>query len=168
MNKEQQFNDLYAKNKDKIYRICCYYMDDPDDRQDLFQEVLTNIWRGLDRFEGRSKVSTWVFRIAVNSALAHRKKQRRENSSMNLAENEFADGYVHDSTEGEQESIRQLHRAISGLNKIERAIISLMLEDVSQKEIAEIMGFTENNIRVKIHRIKGKLKTLLNPQSHGN
>lgn len=166
MNREQQFNDLYGENKDKIYRICCFYLDDPDDRQDLFQEVLTNIWRGLDRFEGRSKMSTWIYRIAVNTSLAYRKKQKKESAKIEDAKVEINHELNHISGEAEQEAITNLHRAISGLNKIEKAIISLVLEDFSQKEIAEVMGYSENNIRVRIHRAKQKLKSVLKPQSH--
>lgn len=167
MNKEELFNDVYKANKNKIYRICCFYLNDPDDRQDLFQEVLTNIWRGLERFEGRSKVSTWIFRIAVNTALAFRKKQHKESFNMENLRSELKNNLNHVVTENEQETISKLHHAISGLNKIEKAIASLMLEDIKQQEIAEIMGYSENNIRVRIHRIKQKLKSILKPQSHG-
>ena len=167
MNKEELFNDVYKANKDKIYRICCFYLNDLDDRQDLFQEVLTNVWRGLDRFEGRSKVSTWIFRIAVNTALAFRKKQHKESVNIENARSEIQKIWSHGVTEDEQETIGKLHHAISGLNKIEKAIVSLMLEDIKQQEIAEIMGYSENNIRVRIHRIKQKLKSILKPQSHG-
>ena len=167
MNKEQQFNDLYKENKDKIYRICCFYLYDPDGRQDLFQEILTNIWRGLDRFEGRSKMSTWIYRIAVNTALAYRKKQKKENDRFDGARNEINDELNHTSGEADQETIANLHQAISALNKIEKGIISLMLQDVSQKEIAEVMGYSENNVRVRTHRIKQKLKSILTVQHHG-
>jgi len=167
LNKEQRFNEVYLDNKDKIYRICCFYSGDHDDRQDLFQEVLTNVWRGLDRFQGRSKVSTWVFRIAVNTSLAYRKKQKKENTKIKDAKDEITREWNHSFSEGEQEIIDKLHQAVSGLNNIEKAIISLMLEDISQKEIAEVMGYSENNIRVRIHRIKQKLKSILKPQDHG-
>jgi len=167
MNKEQLFNDVYVENKDKIYRICCFYIQDEDERKDLFQEVLTNVWRGLDRFEGRSKISTWVYRIAVNTSMAYFKKQNKENDIKNGIEKELSFESHEPSSENEQESIRRLHYAISDLNKLEKAIVSLMLEEVSQKEIAEVMGFSENNIRVKIHRIKNKLKSILKTESHG-
>lgn len=168
MNKEELFNDVYRANKDKIYRICCFYLNDIDDRRDLFQEVLTNIWRGLERFEGRSKMSTWIFRIAVNTALAYRIRQRKESVNLENVRSEMQKTWNDNDTEGDQETMGKLHHAISGLNKIEKAIVSLMLEGISQQEIAEIMGYTENNIRVRIHRIKQKLKSILKPQGHGN
>ena len=161
MNKEALFNDIYKANKDKVYRICCFYLYDPDDRQDLFQEVLTNVWRGLDRFEGRSKVSTWIYRIAVNTSLAFRKKQYKEDVKIENAKSEIQKNWNPAVTEDDQETIDKLHHAISRLNKIEKAIVSLMLEDISQQEIAEIMGYSENNVRVRIHRIKQKLKSIL-------
>lgn len=167
MNKEQLFHDIYLDNKDKIYRICCFYVQDEEDRKDLFQEVLTNIWRGLDRFEGRSKVSTWIYRIAVNTSMAYFRKQFRESNKKEGFEQDLENETVETSSEHEQDSIRRLHLAISGLNKLEKAIVSLMLEEVPQKEIAEVMGFSENNIRVKIHRIKNKLKSILKTYSHG-
>jgi len=167
MNKEQRFNNVYIENKDKIYRICCFYIKDEDDRKDLFQEVLTNIWRGLDRFEGRSKISTWIYRIAVNTSMAFFKKQHSEIDKINGIEKELSIEAQEQPNENEQEAIHRLHHAISDLNKLEKAIVSLMIEDVSQKEIAEVMGFSENNMRVKIHRIKNKLKSILKTESHG-
>lgn len=167
MNKEQRFNSVYIENKDKIYRICCFYINDEDDRKDLFQEILTNVWRGLDRFEGRSKISTWIYRIAVNTSMAFFKKQHSETDKRNGIEKELRIESQDQANENEQEAIQRLHHAISDLNKLEKAIVSLMMEDVSQKEIAEVMGFSENNIRVKIHRIKNKLKSLLKTESHG-
>ena len=167
MEKEHLFNDIYADNKDKIYRICCFYIQDNDDRKDLYQEILANIWRGLDRFEGRSKISTWIYRIAVNTSMAYFKKQNRDNNKMEIIDQEIKRGVTNASNENEQEAIKSLHQAISNLNKMEKAIVSLMLEEVSQKEIAHILGFTENNIRVKIYRIKNRLKSILKPESHG-
>ena len=167
MEKEHLFNDIYADNKDKIYRICCFYIQDDDDRKDLYQEILANIWRGLDRFEGRSKISTWIYRIAVNTSMAYFKKQNRENNKMEIIDQEIKRGVTNASNENEQEAIKSLHQAISNLNKMEKAIVSLMLEEVSQKEIAHILGFTENNIRVKIHRLKNRLKSILKTENHG-
>jgi RNA polymerase sigma-70 factor (ECF subfamily) len=158
VRKEQLFNNIYADNKDKIYRICCFYIQDDEDRKDLYQEILTNIWRGLDRFEGRSKISTWIYRIAVNTSMAYFKKQNREINKKEIVDQEIKQESTIQSNENEQETIKSLHQAISNLNKMEKAIVSLMLEEVSQKEIAHILGFTENNIRVKIHRIKTRLK----------
>ncbi len=167
MEKEQLFNEIYADNKDKIYRICCFYIQDEENRKDLYQEILTNIWRGLDHFEGRSKISTWIYRIAVNTSMAYFKKQSRANNNKELIDQEIKQESINPSSENEQESIKRLHVAISNLNKMEKAIVSLMLEEVSQKEIAHILGFTENNLRVKIHRIKNRLVSILKPINHG-
>jgi RNA polymerase sigma-70 factor (ECF subfamily) len=167
MEKEEHFSDIYKENKDKIYRICCFYARDDEDRKDLFQDVLTNIWRGLDLFEGRSKISTWIYRIAVNTSMAYFKNQNREINKREVIGQEISYSYDNPSNENEQEAINRLHQAISNLNKMEKAIVSLMLEDVSQREIAHILGFTENNIRVKIHRIKKRLKSILKPEVHG-
>jgi RNA polymerase sigma-70 factor (ECF subfamily) len=167
VNKESRFNEKYADNKDKIYRLCCFYIPDAEDRKDLFQEILTNIWRGLDHFEGRSKISTWIYRIAVNTSMAYFKKQSREINKKTFDAQEMEMEATNPNKDNEQESIRNLHHAIANLNKMEKAIVSLMLEEVTQKEIAQILGFTENNIRVKIHRIKNRLKSILKPNNHG-
>lgn len=84
MEKEQLFNDIYADNKDKIYRIFCFYIEDDEDRKDLHQEILTNIWRGLDHFVGRLKISTWIYRIAVNTSMAYFKKKIEKTIIKNL------------------------------------------------------------------------------------
>ena len=167
MKKEDLFNDIYSENKDKIYRICCFYIRDEDNRKDLFQEILTNIWRGLDRFEERSKISTWIYRIAVNTSMAFFKKQKKYINKNEIIHEEIKQESKELSNENEQESIDRLHQAISNLNKMEKAIVSLMFQEVSQKEIANILGFTENNIRVKIHRIKQRLKSILKIKNHG-
>jgi len=168
MEKESYFNKIYKDHKDKIYRICCFYLQDQEDRNDLFQEVLANVWRGLDRFEGRSKISTWIYRISVNTSMAFFKQQFKEIDKRNKYEQEISNDTTDSSHEDEQNKIDQLHLAISGLSKMEKAIVSLLLEELSHKEIAEIIGLSENNIRVKIHRIKSKLKSILKTESHGN
>lgn len=99
--------------------------------------------------------------------MAYFRKQFRESNKKEGFEQDLENETVETSSEHEQDSIRRLHLAISGLNKLEKAIVSLMLEEVPQKEIAEVMGFSENNIRVKIHRIKNKLKSILKTYSHG-
>lgn len=167
MHKEERFNELYTNNKDKIYRICCFYIQDEEDRKDLFQEILTNIWKGLDKFEGRSKVSTWIYRIAVNTSMAFFNKKNKELSKKEIIEKEMDQNPVEMSKDNERETIHNLHKAVSNLNKMEKAIVSLLFQEVSQKEIAQILGYSENNIRVKIHRIKRKLKSILITESHG-
>lgn len=99
--------------------------------------------------------------------MAYFKNQNREINKRELIGREISYSYDNSSNENEQEAINRLHQAISNLNKMEKAIVSLMLEDVSQREIAHILGFTENNIRVKIHRIKERLKSILKPEVHG-
>lgn len=159
MNKELQFENIIEEHKDKIYRICRYYISDEDDVKDLYQDALINIWKGLDKFKGKSKISTWIFRVTVNSALAHLAKKRAGiNSSMDLK-------YIEDNSEqiksSKIENSKILHESIGQLPLVDMVIISLVLEDVSSKEIAKVVGLTESNVRTRAHRIKESLKEII-------
>lgn len=158
-DKEIFFENIIQENKDKIYRICCYYISNDDDRKDLYQEVLVNIWKGLDKFRGDAAVSTWIFRITVNTALSFLTKKKAEiptTTKFDLIENKIL-------TEDKinPDDIKILHQSISKLPLIDMIIISLVLEEVPSKEIAEITGLTSSNVRTRTHRIKNTLKTLI-------
>ena len=158
-DKEIFFENIIEENKDKIYRICCYYISNEDDRKDLYQETLLNIWKGLDKFRGAAAVSTWIFRITVNTALGFLSKKKGELSKatkFDLTENKlFVDN------ERKSDDIKILHLCISKLPLIDMIIISLVLEDVPSKEIAKITGLTDSNVRTRTHRIKNTLKKLI-------
>ena len=166
----QDENDLYKKvfdeNKDKIYRICCYYVLNEEDRKDLFQEVLTHIYRGLHTFKAKSTLSTWIYRVTVNSCLGYLNKEKRR-KRLYSALSIYNNAQTNDNTQIEKmlvkkEKIQHLYESINRLSFINRSIISLVLEDVSHKEIAEVLGISEENIRVKIHRIKKTLGKIMN------
>jgi|SaaInlV_200m_DNA_2_1039689.scaffolds.fasta_scaffold22333_2 RNA polymerase sigma-70 factor (ECF subfamily) len=156
---ENIFTNLIEANKDKIYRICCYYVADEEDRKDLYQETLLNIWKGYKSFRGEAAFSTWVFRITVNTALLFLNKKRSIQQKAALfiesVENEENETYRN------HEEINLLHKGINQLPLLDMIIISLVLEEVSSKEIALITGLTEPNVRVRVHRAKAKLKELL-------
>lgn len=164
MNKEELFKQVLAKNRDRIFRICCAYERDKDERDDLFQQVIINIWKNLDKFEGRSEISTWIYRIAVNTSLMHVNKTKKEEkmhsvldeNTLNIPETEEREEKIQIGSQ-----IEQLYECINKLQEIDRLIISMVLDDLSYKEIAEVTGMTVNNIGVKINRIKKELGKLM-------
>ncbi|MHA7108919.1 RNA polymerase sigma factor [Sunxiuqinia elliptica] len=165
MKKEEQFNQLIADNSDRIKRICSYYNSNVDDQKDMYQEVLVNIWKSLDNFRGDAAISTWIYRVAVNTSLSFTGKAYKHMKLMVKADNQYLssvlddEGLEHKLTEERQ--LEHLQNELNLLSVIDKALISLMLEGLSMKEIAEVIGITESNVKVKIHRVKGQLKTKL-------
>ena len=157
---EQIFANLIEENKDRIFRICCYYLADEEDRKDLYQETLLNIWKGFKSFKGESKFSTWAYRITVNTALTFiSKKKRIQEKTMNYMQ-QFEQNKSK-AKANSMEAINLLHQGISRLPLLDMIIISLVLEEASSNEIAAITGLTESNVRVRIHRAKEKLKEIM-------
>ena len=150
---------LIRENKDKLFRICCYYVSDPESRKDLYQEAIINIWKGFKTFRGEASYLTWMLRITVNTALKFISKERsRRQKGMNYVseqKQEIVD------TDDQMEYVRLLQKAISQLPLVDMIIISLFLEETSSKEIATITGLTDSNVRVRIHRAKAQLKKLI-------
>lgn len=163
-DKEIFFENIIEENKDKIYRICCYYLSNEDDRKDLYQETLVNIWKGLDKFRGDAAVSTWIFRITVNTALSFSAKKKIEISK--TTKFDIIENKILSDNDRKSESIKILHRSISKLPLIDMIIISLVLEELPSKEIAKITGLTDSNVRTRTHRIKNTLKTLTEEENH--
>ena len=171
MQKDSLFKEVLSENKDRIYRICCAYVSDADERDDLFQEILINIWKNLDKFEGRSLISTWIYRISVNTSLLHvksfgkRKKLHTEidDKVLNVPESSDREDKI---TTGSQ--IDKLYQCINKLQEIDRLVISMVLDELSYKEIADVTGMTVNNIGVKINRIKKELSKLMGVKENGN
>jgi len=161
MNKtENNFSELVAENKDKIYRICCYYLSNDEDRKDLYQETLLNLWKAFKSFREESAFSTWAFRITVNTALQFISKEKRLQTSKNNYTNQDLSQEAN-SIITQQHEIEILQRSILQLPLIDMIIISLVLEEVSSKEIAQIIGLTDSNVRVRIHRAKSTLKKII-------
>jgi RNA polymerase sigma-70 factor (ECF subfamily) len=161
-NKEEQFKRIIDENRDRILRICRYYNSNSEDQKDMYQEILVNIWKSLDRFRGDSKLSTWVYRIAVNTSLNFNGKAYRnanllvDKDVQNLCEL-FDDDDVM-LKERLESDLETLQIQLNLLSVIDKALITLMLEGLSTREIADIIGLTEPNVRVKIHRVKEQLR----------
>ena len=154
------FTNLIKENKDRIYRICCYYLADDEARKDLYQETLLNLWKGYKTFKGEASFSTWAFRITVNTALAFISKKKRFQKK-NLKYAEVVEQNEDKTSISSKEAIDLLHQKISKLPLLYMIIISLVLEENSSKEIAAITGLTESNVRIRIHRAKEKLKKMM-------
>ncbi|MFL5763672.1 MAG: RNA polymerase sigma factor [Bacteroidia bacterium] len=150
------FEEIYKTWSPKIFRVCLGYVNDRDWAMDLTQETFIQVWQNLGKFRNESSVSTWIFRIASNICL----RQLESSSRMPKTELPFQ---VEDKKEDHlSEQLEVLYKCIATLEESERLIISLVLEDLPQKEIAGITGISEGNLRVKIHRIKQTLTQRFN------
>ena len=162
VDKEKLFGQIVQENRDRLYRICRACLPDPDDASDLYQEVLVKVWLNLHTFRGDARLSTWLYRIALNTAILHRRQQRMHAPLLPQHFTELPDGAADTAQKQQQEELlQQLHYCISCLEKQDRLIISLVLEEVAYKEIAEVLGLTVSHVGVKINRIKQKLATLM-------
>jgi RNA polymerase sigma-70 factor (ECF subfamily) len=148
--KEKQFEELVKQYKRTIYSVCYMFSNDTDEVNDLFQEVLLRLWLGFDQFEKRSSVNTWVYRIALNTAITIDKRARRRLQTVPLTS--AIDLY--DEQDSSLEQVRQLHSLISQLDVMDRGLVLLWLEGIGYDEIAAIMGITLANVGVRLHRIK--------------
>lgn len=145
------FEQIYNAYWDKVFRLCLGYFNDYALAQDLAQDVFVRVWQYLPTFKGKSDIGTWIFRIATNVCL--RQSQRQKNISqtgipLEVLASESAEKSV---------QVQALYKAISELSEIDRLIISLYLEEMKQSEISQIIGISEINVRVRIHRIKTAL-----------
>ena len=169
--KNQEIRDnfvkLIEKNQGIIFKVSKMYCDNEADREDLFQDILIQLWNAYPSFKGLSKFSTWMYRVALNTAIARvRKGKKLENEQLTP---EFKMDVVDGGHENDLEDrIKLLHRAISKLNKAEKAIIMLYMDDYSYEDISDIAGISVSNVGVKIVRIKKKLHTFLKDLGYGS
>lgn len=158
MSPDSFFKEFVEENKGIIYKICRVYANDRDELQDFVQEVTIQLWKSSSKFENRSKLSTWVYRVTLNVCLTLSKKNRRRVDTVGL----LSTDYVDETDTTEQEQISALYSAMRKLNDSDRAIILLYLEDKSYQEISDILGITVSNVGVKITRVKSKLNDIIN------
>jgi RNA polymerase sigma-70 factor (ECF subfamily) len=139
------------------------YCDTGEDRNDLFQEIVAQLWKSYPSFRKESKVTTWMYRVGLNTAITTFKKSKRRPDQNRLTYENFQIADENHEAETE-ENIKLLHRAVDQLTGIEKSIILLFLENKKYEEIAEITGITQNYVRVKMNRIKKKLKKLMDEE----
>ncbi len=163
---EKEFLEKIEKHKGVIFKISKMYMDNFDDQKDLFQEITFQVWKAYPTFEGRSEFSTWLYRIALNTAIIFLKSERKRSFIKN-DEVENINLKNEDYNDEEEQQLKKMYEAIHQLNEIDKALIFYYLQNFSGKEIAENMGITEINARVKLNRAKEKLKQFINTSNHG-
>ncbi len=156
----QSFEEIYKIYWQKIFRLCMGYVNDYDLAKDMAQETFIIVWRQLPKFRNEANISTWIFRIATNYCLRQIEKQKRYPKA------ELPVNLQDEKEENSEPQIQLLYKFISELPETERIIISLELENIKQAEIANIVGLSEVNIRVKIHRIKEKLTQRFKENGH--
>ncbi|MHA7110981.1 RNA polymerase sigma factor [Sunxiuqinia elliptica] len=154
---EKEFVQIISQNQGIIHKVCSIYCDSEEDRRDLFQEILAQLWKSFPSFRNEAKFTTWMYRVALNTAITSFKKDKRKPDQSNLEIENFqlaVEEYDHET----EEQIKLLYKAIANLSGIEKSIVLLYLENKKYEEIAEITGITQNYVRVKMNRIKKKLK----------
>lgn len=157
---ENEFIRLVDESQGIIHKVCRMYCDDEDHRKDLFQEIILQLWKSYPAFKGKSKFSTWMYKVALNVAIQDFRKEKKR-TYLFLESVEFKEPSSPPENEIKDERIDSLYKAISQLDKIERAIMLLHLDEVANEEIADIVGITQNYVRVKMTRIRTKLATLM-------
>jgi RNA polymerase sigma-70 factor (ECF subfamily) len=156
---EKEFEKQIRENELLLHKVCRIYAYTDADRQDLFQEIVIQLWKASPKFKGDAKLSTWMYRVAINTAITGLRKKKDFITSY-----EPASLPVHISddnlSQAEEERVQQLYKAIEQLSQVEKAIVMLYMEDRSYLEMEEILGISQGNLRVKMNRIKEKLRQL--------
>mgnify|MGYP001295623872 CR=1 FL=1 len=151
---KEYFAQLVKENKSTIYTVCYMFSRNEEEVNDLFQETLINMWKGIDSFREESKISTWIYRVALNTCLLQERKKKKEVQKVPLSMN--VNFFEDEDTSSQQ--VRQLHQRINKLGLVDRAIVMLWLEGTSYDEIGEVMGISAQNVGIKLFRIKEQLK----------
>lgn len=150
------FVSIVKENEGLIYKVTRVYTDTQEDQKDLYQEIVYQLWKSFDSFKGNSKISTWIYRIALNTAIGYLNKSKKKVSQVNL---DFELLNPVDETDNvTEERLAILYNMIKQLNVIEKGLILLLLEGKSYDEIAVITGFSSSNVGTRLSRIKKKLK----------
>ena len=159
---EKKFLSDFEKNQNIVHKVCRIYTTNQDQHNDLFQEIAIQVWKNYSKFRGEAKFSTWMYRVALNTAISLYRKSSRSIKTQDFSDVSFKIKAVdYDDTKDQQ--LKALYDGIRELSDIEKALIFLYLEDKPYKEIAITLGITEVNARVKMNRAKDKLKKSLNP-----
>lgn len=164
--KEEAFVQIIKKHEGVIFKITTVYADNREDQKDLYQEIVFQLWKSLDSFRAESKFSTWMYRIALNTALIRLKKKNRQGKVVSI------DKVIMQQTDNYntvfEDKLKILYTHIKQLNVLERGLMILLLDGKKYEEIAEITGLSPSNVGTRISRIKQKLKNQIKTQDYGN
>jgi RNA polymerase sigma-70 factor (ECF subfamily) len=161
---EQEFLKLINKHKGILYKVSRMYFDKLEDQQDLFQEIILQLWKSVASFKGNSQFSSWMYRVALNTAIVFFKKEKRKPDQYASIKTEPVAFEDYDNEKDQQ--LVHFYKAVKELNKIEKALILQYIEGFSGKEIAENLGLSEVNVRVKTNRTKIKLQKIIKKQGY--
>lgn len=153
---ETLFAQFVREHKSMIYSVCYMFSKDADEVNDLFQEVLINLWNGFGKFRGDSKANTWIWRVSLNTCISYERKNKKRKNLVPLT----MDIDLFSDTDEETRQIAILQERVRRLKPFDRAIILLWLENLSYDEIAAIIGITTKNVSVRLYRIKEQLKNM--------
>lgn len=156
---EKSFVTLIKEHQGLIHKVCIMYEADREARNDLFQEIVLQLWRSFPTFRGEAKITTWMYRIALNTAISGLRKLGRKIKTEELGEYHF--NISENNQDHTEEELQKLQWAIRQLSEIERAMIMMALDEIPYEEIAEAIGITQNNVRVRMNRIREKIKKLM-------
>jgi RNA polymerase sigma-70 factor, ECF subfamily len=162
---QDEFLSILNENRGIIRKVCHLYGRDEAGKEDLYQEIVIQLWKSYSSFRGESKFSTWMYRIALNTAISDLRKQTRR---VQLQFPEFVPRDLADETDKtKEEQLKQMYAAIQQLSEVEKAVVMLYLEDKTYEEMEEVLGISNGNLRVKMNRIKDKLRTITKEEAYG-
>lgn len=156
---KEQFVSLMKEHQNLIFKICHSYCANAENRKDLQQEIFIQLWKSFKKFDGRVKISTWIYKVALNTAIFFYRKDSKHNNNKTVSLDADVITLVHAEPDTVlDENIALLYKFIGQLNELDKALILLYLDDNKQKDVAEILGLSETNVATKISRIKKSLK----------
>ena len=167
MDEDEQkriFDEWLSRHKGLLFKVVHAYAFTSHDREDLFQEIATQVWNSIPRFRAEAAVTTWLYRVALNSALAWSRKERRHREQMELLED--SEPAIRETSRAQDRRLGWLYEQIAQLDHVDRSLTLLLLDGFSYREMAETLGISESYVGVKINRIKNYLKNLTKEKQH--
>lgn len=159
--RQQRFLEIAGLYKEVIARVCSVYASASAPFADLYQEVMINLWIGLESWRGEAKMSTWIYRVAINTCITWQRRNRRHAGALSID----AAFNIADTPDDSSAAVRELYAMIGRLNPFDKALITLWLDEKSYDEIALILGITKTNVATRLSRVKAKLSSMSNSNS---